>query len=407
MPAGFDRAGAFRASGDVVPPAAGAVSQPVPMIDLREQARRLAGAIEAAVAEVLASQQCILGPWVERFESAVAAYTGARHAIGVGSGTDALLLSLAALGVGPGTRVVTTPFSFFSTASTIARLGARPVFADVDPVTLNLDPAAVERILDADPRGIVGILPVHLYGRLAEMDALQTIADRHGLWMLEDAAQAIGARHVRGAAGTLGRAGCLSFYPTKNLGGIADGGMVLTGDDDVAARVRVDRHQGMAGPYRHVTLGACSRLSAVNAAALVTKLPHLDAWNGRRRAIAASYDAAFRTAGLSRDDGGPLGLPPGGGDAHVWHQYVVRSDARDALATHLANVGVSTQVYYPGPLHRQPALAGRVDVPRPVREAERAAETVLALPMYAELEDAGLERVVRAVVEFHRARRAL
>lgn len=379
----------------------------VPFIDLPAQARRLGGALEAAVAEVLASQQCILGPHVERFEAAVAEYAGARHALGVGSGTDALLLALAALGVGPGMRVVTTPFSFFATASTIARLGARPVFADVDPATLNLRPDAVARVLAEDGEGIAGLLPAHLYGRMADLDALGALAARHDLWVLEDAAQAIGARDAVGAAGTRGRAGCLSFYPTKNLGGIGDGGMVLTDDDALAARVRIDRNQGMDAPYRHVTLGACSRLAAVNAAALAVKLRHLDAWNARRRAIAARYDAAFRAVGLAAADGGPLGLPPLGGDEHVWHQYVVRSGRRDALARHLAAAGVATQVYYPIPLHRQPALAGRADVPHPLPEAERAATEVLALPIHAELADAQVDCVVEAVVAFHRRAAAL
>lgn len=376
------------------------MSEPVPFIDLSAQARRLGRSLEAAVAEVLASQQCILGPHVERFEEAVAAYTGARHAVGVGSGTDALLLSLAALGVGPGTRVVTTPFSFFATASTIARLGARPVFADVDPVTSNLAPAAVARILAEDGDGVVGILPVHLYGRLADMEAFGRLAAEQGLWLLEDAAQAIGARGAAGAAGTIGRAGCLSFYPTKNLGGIGDGGMVLTDDDALAARVRIDRNQGMTGPYRHATLGACSRLAAVNAAALGAKLPHLDAWNARRRAIATRYDEAFRAGGVAAADGGPLGLPPLAGAAHVWHQYVVRHADRDALARHLAAADVATQVYYPVPLHRQAALAGRADAPHPLPEAERAADEVLALPIHAELGDAQVARVVEAVIAF-------
>jgi len=375
---------------------------PVPFLDLREQARRLGPALPAAVAEVLESQHCVLGPHVERFEAAVADYTGARHAIGVGSGTDALLLALAALGVGPGVRVVTTAFSFFATASCIARLGARPVFVDVDPGTLNLSPEAVRRVLAHDAAGVVGILPVHLYGRVADMAPLVALAEEHGLWVLEDAAQAIGARTPMGAAGTLGRAGCFSFYPTKNLGGVGDGGMVLTDDDAIAAQVRIDRNQGMVAPYRHRTLGTCSRLDGVNAAVLTAKLPHLDGWNARRREIATTYDAAFRAATLASSDGGPLGLPPLGDDAHVWHQYVVRLARREALATHLAAAGVASQVYYPVPLHRQPALAGRADVPYALAETERAADEVLALPIYAELDDEQVARVVDAVLGFER-----
>ena len=373
----------------------------IPPIDLRAQARALGTALEDAVAAVLADQQCVLGPHVERFERAIVDYCGVAHAIGVGSGTDALLLALTALGVGPGSLVVTTPFTFFSTGSTIARLGARPVFADVDPATCNLDPRSVDAAIARAPGPVAGIIPVHLYGRLADVTALGAIADRHGCWLLEDAAQAIGARRDGRVAGTFGRAGCLSFYPTKNLGALGDAGMIVTDDADLAARLRRDRHQGQVDRYLHDSLGFCSRLDAVQAAVLGAKLPHLERWNARRRAIAAAYGAGLRAAGLAGAAGAPIGLPADAGDDHVWHQYVVRAERRDALRAHLEAAGIGAMVYYPLPLHRQPPLAASCLTPVPLDEAERAAREVLALPIYPELGDDGVAAVVEAVRGFY------
>jgi dTDP-4-amino-4,6-dideoxygalactose transaminase len=382
--------------------AAGIVSMRVPFLDLRAQARDLGTAVADAVGEVLASQQCVLGPHLERFERAMAEYARVPHAIGVGSGTDALALALAALDVGPGQVVATTAFTFFATASTIVRLGARPLFVDVDPRTLNLDPAALARALDAAPAGVVGIVPVHLYGRLAPMGELRALAAARGLWLVEDAAQAVGASSPWGRAGALGRAGCLSFYPTKNLGGIGDGGMVLTGDEEVARRVRRDRNQGMIGPYLHESVGLCSRLDAVQAAALAAKLPFLDDWNARRRAIAARYTLGLGAAGLCDGPDAPVTPPEPDGAAHVFHQYVIRARTRDRLAAHLAERGIGTQVYYPVPLHRQAALARHALVPRPLVETERAAAEVLALPIYPQLHDADVDLVVEAIGMFYR-----
>jgi dTDP-4-amino-4,6-dideoxygalactose transaminase len=373
----------------------------VPFLDLSAQARSLGGAVETAVAEVLASQRFILGPAVDRFEAAMAAYCGVPHAIGVGSGTDALVLTLRALGVGPGRVVVTTPFSFFATASAVARLGGRVLFADVDPRTLNLDPAAVEAVLGAGVPGVVGLLPVHVFGRLAPMEDLAALASRHGLWIVEDAAQAVGARSAAGMAGAIGRAGCLSFYPTKNLGGVGDGGMVLTADEALATAVRRDRNQGMTSPYQHASLGACSRLDSINAAALHVKLAHLDDWNARRRAVAARYAEGFRDAGLAGGSDAAVVLPEPAGAAHVFHQYVVRARARAALAEHLASDGVAPQVYYRPPLHRQPPLAEFALAPPPLGHAERAAGEVLALPLHPELDDAQVAHVVGACARFY------
>ena len=358
--------------------------------------------VRAAVAEVLDSQQLVLGPHVEAFEGAMAAYCGVAHAVGVNSGTDALALALSALGVGPGTRVLTTPFSFFATASTIVRLGARPVFADIDPLTLNLDPEAAADALARAKGDVAGMVVVHLFGRLADVSGLQAVAERHGLWMLEDAAQAAGARAAGRCAGAFGRAGAVSFYPTKNLGGIGDGGMVLTGDPELAARVRRDRAHGLVAANLHEALGLCSRLDAVNAAALRAKLPHLDGWNERRRTVAGWYAARFRARALAGRPHAPVVLPPPADARHVHHVYTVRVRARDALVRHLSSAGIGTQVYYRLPLHRQAPLAACGEVPAGAPEAERAAADVLALPMFPQLAEEDVVRVVDAVAAFYR-----
>jgi len=374
----------------------------VPFLDLAAQDREVGAEVRAALAEVLASQAFVLGPHVERFEAAMAAYCGVPHAIGVASGTDALFLALGALGVGPGVSVLTTPFSFWATASTVVRLGARPLFADIDPATFNLDPVTAEATLAATRERVVGLLPVHLFGRLAPMRALGALAERHGLWVVEDAAQAVGARADGVRAGAFGRAGCLSFYPTKNLGGLGDGGMVLTHDAALASRVRQERHQGhSATPYVHASLGLCSRLDAVQAAALGAKLPRLDTWNARRRAIAERYGRLFAEAGLAGRPDAPLVLPEPAGEAHVFHQYVVRARNRDALQAHLATAAIGAQVYYRMPLHLQPPLAALGFRRGAFPEAERAAAEVLALPIYPELDDRAVETVVEAVVAFY------
>ena len=375
----------------------------VPFLDLRAQDSEVGAAVRAAVSAVLADQQFVLGAHVERFEAAMASYCGVPHAVGVASGTDALALALSALGVGPGSRVLTTPFSFFATASTIARLGARPVFADIDPATLNLDPAAAADALAHAGGPVAGIVAVHLFGRLADMEALGALAERHGLWIVEDAAQAVGARADGRRAGAFGRAGSLSFYPTKNLGGIGDGGMLLTGDETLAARVRRDRHQGQAAPYVHETIGLCSRLDAVQAAALAAKLPALDGWNERRRLVAGWYAEHFRARGLAGETAAPLELPELAAEAHVFHVYTVRARWRDALGSALAAAGVGTQVYYRVPLHRQAPLMACAEIPVGVPEAERAAGEVMAFPMYPQMSEEHVVRVVDAVESFYRS----
>lgn len=376
----------------------------VPFLDLRAQDAAIGAEIREALGEVVASQQFILGPHLARFEAAMAAYCGVAHAVGVASGTDALTIALGALGAGPGRAVVTTPFSFFATASTIVRVGARPLFADIDPETLNVDPDAAAAVADAAGASVVGIVPVHLFGRLAPMAALRDAARRRGLWLIEDAAQAVGARDGGAAAGAFGAAGCLSFYPTKNLGGLGDGGMVLTDEDAVATFVRRERHQGQQAPYVHESVGLASRLDALQAAALGVKLRHLDAWNARRREVAGWYATWFREAGLAGADDAPLRLPGEAGEAHVFHQYVVRARDRDALRASLAAAGVDTQVYYSLPLHLQPALAHLGHREGEFPHAERASREVLALPIYPELSRTAAETVVEAVARFYRSR---
>jgi dTDP-4-amino-4,6-dideoxygalactose transaminase len=375
----------------------------VPFLDLRAQDAEVGAAVRAAVSAVLADQQLVLGVHVERFEQAMAAFCGVRHAVGVGSGTDALALGLSALGVGPGTRVLTTPFSFFASASTIVRLGARPVFADIDPRTLNLDADAAAEALAHAGGPVAGIVAVHLFGRLADLDALRALADRHGMWLVEDAAQAIGAHAGGRRAGTVARAGCLSFYPTKNLGGIGDGGMLLTADDDLARSVRRDRVHGQVAPYVHETIGLCSRLDAVQAAALEAKLPRLDGWNEARRRVAHQYATHFRSCGLAGGTTAPVELPEPAGEAHVFHVYTVRVRGRDALVRALARAGVGTQVYYRVPLHRQPPLAACAEIPAGVPEADRAAGEVVALPMYPQMSEEQVVRVVEEIASFYRS----
>lgn len=377
----------------------------VRFLDLPAQHAPIAAEVRAAIDEVFGTQAFVLGPAVARFEDALARYLGAA-VVGVASGTDALYLALRAVGIGPGDAVLTTPFSFVATATAIARTGARPYFVDVDPMSFNLDPAAVRAWIGACPRDDGGvrapggervraILPTHLFGRICDVEALETIARDARLDLVEDAAQAIGARMADGrAAGALGRFGCISFYPTKNLGGAGDGGAVVCAREDDAAVVRsLARHGADGGPYRHVVLGLASRLDAVQAAVLGVKLPRLDAWNAARRRHAARYEehiaATFGADGPVR----PPGLVPG----HVFHQYVVRVPDRDRVRAALAADGIETQVYYPIPLHLQPCFAHLGYVAGDVPEAERASREALALPIYPDLPDDAPATVVAAL----------
>ncbi|HTR01667.1 MAG TPA: DegT/DnrJ/EryC1/StrS family aminotransferase [Thermoanaerobaculia bacterium] len=365
----------------------------IPVLDLTRYDADLKRDIARAVEEVFASGRFVLGPVTETFEAALAGFLGVRHVVGTSSGTDALLVALMALGVGPGDEVVTSPFTFFASAGVVARLGARPVFVDVEPGSLTLDPARLEATLSPRTKAIQ---PVHLYGQAADMTAILEIAGRRGIPVLEDACQAIGATVGSRRAGTLGAMGAFSFYPTKNLGAAGDAGAVATDDDALAARLRSLRVHGSSTTYFHDRVGGNFRLDALQAAVLGAKLPRLEAWNARRRAIAKRYGERLAVPGRE----GRLRLPaetPGRG--HVYHQYVVRVAGRDGVRARLSERGVGSAVFYPVPLHRQKcfaALGGRAgDFP----ESERAAREVLALPMFPELTDAEVDRVAAALVE--------
>ena len=361
----------------------------VPLLDLQAQYAPLREEIEAAVRRVLDAQQFILGREAAKLEEEVSAYAGGARAVACASGSDALLLALMALDVGPGDEVITSPLSFFSTAGTIHRLGARPVFADIAEDTFNLDPAEVERRLGPRTRAIVA---VHLYGRLAPMEEILALADKAGIPVVEDAAQALGARRGNRAGGTLGRLGCFSFYPTKNLGGAGDGGMVVTGDAALESRLRRLRNHGAEDRYYHREVGLNSRLDEVQAAVLRVKLRRLEEWNRARRERAACYDRLL--GGLVRT---PAPAPEG---AHVYHQYVIRVPDRDRLRRSLAGQGVGTAVYYPVPLHLQPLYSALGYKPGDLPESERAAREVLSLPVYPELTAEQIERVAAALAEY-------
>ncbi|MDT7603071.1 MAG: hypothetical protein QOF61_1068 [Acidobacteriota bacterium] len=372
----------------------------VPLLDLRAQHEPLREATRAAVERVFESQGFVLGREVSALEEEVAAYTHARHAIGCANGSDALLLALMALDVKAGDEVVTTPYSFFATAGSIARLGARPVFVDIEPRTYNLNVEQIEAAITERTRAL---LPVHLYGQCAEMGALLTVAARHNLPVVEDAAQAIGAEDVGDRrAGAMGKVGCFSFYPTKNLGGAGDGGMLTTNDDRVAARLRSLRVHGETTKYHHKEIGFNSRLDTLQAAVLRVKLPHLDGWSDARAANAARYRVLFADAGLLEEVELPAERE---GVRHIYNQYVVRvrgGGRRDALIEHLRRAGVGTEVYYPVPLHLQECFRYLGYHEGDFPEAERAARETLALPVYPELTEEQQRYVVESVRHFFR-----
>ena len=368
----------------------------VPQLDLRAQYDALAAEIEPAVLEVLRSQRYVLGDHVAAFEREAAQYVGVPHAIGVASGSDALLIALMALDVGPGDEVVTTAFSFFATASAITRIGAVPVFADIRPDDYLLDPDAVRRAIGPRTRAL---LPVHLYGQCIDFTAYAAIAREHRLPIVEDAAQAIGATRDGIAAGAFGELGCFSFYPTKNLGAAGDAGLVTARDEKLAARVRRLREHGSEKRYEHLEVGLNSRLDAIQAVILGVKLRHVDAWSDARARRAAAYDELLRAAGLE----GTLTLPHVVPRArHIFHQYVVRAPRRDALRDHLRQHAIGSEVYYPIPLHLQRCFAGLGYRPGDLPETERAAAEVLALPMYPELTASQQEHVVDTIAAFYR-----
>jgi dTDP-4-amino-4,6-dideoxygalactose transaminase len=377
----------------------------VPMLDLSRQYAGIRTEILAAVTRACDSQRYILGDEVTAFEREFAALCATTDSVGCASGTDGLWLALAAAGVGPGDSVITTPFSFFATASSILRAGAKPVFADIDPETLNLDPASVEDRLKTSPRGMHALMPVHLYGQCADMDAFQRLAAEFKLYLVEDAAQAVGASWNGKRAGSLGLAAAFSFYPTKNLSAFGDAGAVTTSDAAVAERMRSLRNHGGKQRYFHDEVGANSRLDSIQAAVLRVKMPHLARWNDARRERARTYGRLLTSAGLTKTGAASpapivlLKTLPGA--YHIYHQYVIRVRDRDKLRTFLAERGIGSEIYYPIPLHLQKCFAYLGHAPGDLPEAERAALDVLALPIFPELEEDEQRHVVESIAAFY------
>jgi len=373
----------------------------VPLLDLRAQYSPLKSQFMAEIEAVCDSQALVLGPKTEAFEQAVSRYCGAKHCIGASSGTDAQLLLLMALEIGSGDEVITTPYTFFATAGCISRLGARPIFVDIDPVTYNICPTALEAALKAHPKARA-IIPVHLYGCCADMAAIMALGAKYGVPVLEDAAQALGSQHLLGHAGAIGDAGWFSFYPTKNLGAFGDAGMVVCKDDALATKMRAMRNHGMEPRYYHEWIGGNFRIDAIQSAILSVKLPHLDTWSAGRRAHAAHYRAAFAKRGLDK----VITLPvepwadSGLANHHIYNQFIVRTTRRDDLRAHLTASKIGSEVYYPLPLHLQKCFSCLGHGPGDFPESERASHETLALPIYPELSTEQLDYVVDKIGEF-------
>jgi dTDP-4-amino-4,6-dideoxygalactose transaminase len=369
---------------------------PIPMLDLKAQYQTLKPELDAAVLRVIESTQFINGPEVEAMEHDIAQYCRASHCIGVSSGSDALLVSLMALDIGRGDEVITTPYTFFATAGAIVRMGAKPVFVDIDPVTFNIDVKAIEA--KVTPR-TKAIMPVHLFGQCADMDPIMEVARKHKLAVIEDAAQAIGSEYKGRRAGSIGTVGCYSFFPSKNLGCMGDGGAVVTQDQALADKIRLLRGHGSHPKYYHKVVGGNFRLDSIHAAVLRVKLKHLDAWSLARQQGAAYYTNTLAKYGLGR-----LIEPPKIVQSrHIFNQYVVRCDDREAVREHLKQEKITTEVYYPVPMHLQECFANLGFKKGDFPESERAALTSLALPMYPELPNAQRERVIRSIAAYYEA----
>jgi dTDP-4-amino-4,6-dideoxygalactose transaminase len=383
----------------------------VPLLDLKAQFAQIRAEVMPLIESVCASQQFILGEHVRGLEEEIAQYCGAAAGVGVSSGTDALLLALMALEIGAGDEVITSPFTFFATAGTIARVGARPLFCDIDLQNFNLSPAAVQAFIDekcaiqgghlvnrATGGRVKALMPVHLYGQSADMDPLMAIAHRHGLRVIEDAAQAIGTEYKNGVrVGSIGDIGCFSFFPSKNLGAFGDAGLCTANDPDLAERMRVLRVHGGKPKYFHALIGGNFRIDELQAAVLRVKFRYLDGWTRARQRNAAYYDAAFARAGLGSRIVTPLAAP---GGRHIFNQYVVRVERRDALRAFLGEHGIGTEIYYPLPLHMQQCFAYLGHRSGEFPHSERAAAQTLALPVYPELTEEQLAAVVARIAEF-------
>ncbi|WP_145054424.1 DegT/DnrJ/EryC1/StrS family aminotransferase [Lignipirellula cremea] len=379
------------------PHAASESNRPVPLLDVQRGNRPLLDEIQQAISQVCDSGRFLHGPEVTQLEQSVAEYTGAAHAIGCASGSDALLLALMARGIGRGDEVICPSFTFFATASAVWRLGAKPVFVDIDPVTFNIDASQVEAALTPSTRAII---PVHLFGQCADMEAILALAGTHGLFVLEDAAQAIGAGYGAAKAGAIGDVGAFSFYPTKNLGGFGDGGMVTTNDDRMAQVLRIMAAHGMQPRYFHPVVGINSRLDSIQAAVLNVKFARLNGWTTDRRTNAGRYDELLADAKLDQN----LVLPQTArGCWHVWNQYTIRvpEGRRDALRRHLADAQIGSEVYYPQPLHQQDCFRHLGYREGDLPETERAAAEVLSLPIFPELTIEEQQTVVKRIATFY------
>jgi dTDP-4-amino-4,6-dideoxygalactose transaminase len=388
----------------------------VPLLDLKAQYSAIKTEVDRAVAEVMESQHFILGPQVQACEKAIAEYSQCKFAVGVSSGTDALLICLMAEGIGPGDEVITTPYTFFATAGSVARVGAKPVFVDIDPATYNLNPRQVASSVTARTRAII---PVHLYGQMAEMEPLMQVAQQHGLVVIEDGAQAIGAEHRGRRAGSIGHYGCFSFFPSKNLGAAGDGGMVVTNDSQRAENLMRLRAHGSKPKYYHKVIGGNFRLDTLQAAIVLAKLKHLDEWTTARQRNAERYSHLLRESGLDIAESGwgapgkpgPLAksfpqllLPKVVAGRHIFNQYIIRTTHRDELKAKLQDKGVSTEIYYPVPMHLQECFAYLSCPVGTFPESEGAAKETLALPIYPELTDAQAAYVADCIREFFLAR---
>lgn len=370
-------------------------AQPVPLLDLKAQYATIRDEIVAAMERVVETQYFILGPEVQALEQEVADYSQCRFGVGMSSGTDALLAALMAIDLQPGDEVVTTPYTFFATAGSIARLGGRAVFVDIDPATYNIDPAHIEAAITPRTRAI---MPVHLFGQMADMQPIMEVAQRHNLVVIEDAAQAIGSEYQGQRAGSIGHMGCFSFFPSKNLGGFGDGGMTVTNDPVLAERLQLLRGHGAKPKYYHKIVGGNFRLDALQAAVLRVKLHYLDGWTAARQRNAARYRQLFQQAGLD----GAIGLPVEvAGMRHIYNQFVIRSNQRNALMDFLKAHKIGTEVYYPVPMHTQECFAdwGYHEGEFPLSEA--AANQSLALPIYPELTEQMQQGVVDAIASFY------
>jgi dTDP-4-amino-4,6-dideoxygalactose transaminase len=384
--------------------AAKPTSQPVPLLDLKAQYATIRDELREAMDRVAESQHFILGPEVEALEKEVAAYSQCEFGIGVSSGSDALLVTLMAIDLKPGDEVVTTPYTFFATAGAVARLGGKSVFVDIDPLTFNIDPAAIEAAVTERTRAII---PVDLYGQMADMAPIMEIAGRHNLHVIEDAAQAIGAEREGNRAGSIADFGCFSFFPSKNLGGFGDGGLVTANDPQLAARIKLLRNHGYSPKYYNKVVGGNFRLDALQAAILRVKLKYLDQWTEARRHNAARYRALFEEAGVAIEQisaaGDGVVLPfevPGG--RHIYNQFVIRAARRDELMAYLKAHKIGTEIYYPVPMHLQECFAnlGYSEGDFPLSEA--AANETLALPIYPELSEEMLVTVVKTIADFYK-----